>query len=88
MELRDEIEKDKVWKFSNQIISLNNQIKEVLEALKTVRYNLGGLYILVIPLFDESKKPFVKSNKEYLKWAILNVILDQKYVEIKKETCS
>lgn len=88
LELRDEIEKDKVWKFSNQITSLNNQIKEVLETLRTESYNLGGLYILVVPLFDESKEPFLKSNKEYLKWAILNVILDQKYVEIKKETCS
>jgi len=88
LELREEINNESLWKYFNLITLFNNQIKEIIEVLNTKSFNLGGMYILVIPLYDEIKEPFVKSNVEYMKWAILNVIFDKEYTEVKKETCS
>ncbi len=88
LEFRNAIESNKLWEFSNHFNLFSNQIKEILETINTKNYNLGGLYILIVPLFDQSKEPFVKSNKEYLKWVILNTLLNNEYIEIKKEPFS
>lgn len=84
LELRYEIEKNHMWRFCKEIISFNNQILEVLETLKAKEYNLSGMFILVVPLFDNSSY-FMQSNEEYLKWAILNVLFNHDNIEIKNE---
>lgn len=85
VELRDEVDSNKISIFSNKIAILNDQINQVLKTLRHNKYNLSGLDILVIPLYDEAKEPFIKSNIEYIKWPILNVLLDPRNAEIENE---
>lgn len=85
VEFRDQFEGIRKYKTINYAIELNCQITHVINEFQSRKINVAGFYLLVEPVYNNEKEPFVKSNFEQVKWTIFNALLDKSISETKIE---
>ncbi len=68
----------------HSLIGLYDQLNEVVKTIQDLGYNLSGFYVLVIPDSHDGTV-YRESSFDYIKWAILNTLLDSSCTEIREE---
>jgi hypothetical protein len=85
IEFRDKFYNSRKSNMMSTFINVLGQLTKICQELTNRKFNLSGLYILVEPLYNIEEDPFVNSNISYLKWPLLDLLLDRNRIEIQKE---
>lgn len=85
LEFRDKYRQSREYNLMNIVMNISEQITKTCQELANRKFNVSGLYILVEPLYNSEENPFIKSNIDYLKWSLLDVLLNKNRTEVRKE---
>ncbi len=85
IEFRDQFRQSRKYDYMNTFINIFEQITRTCHELTNRKFNVSGLYILVESLYNSEEEPNVQSNISYLKWPLLDALLDENRIEIRKE---